>query len=200
MPNAGGFIVDDRLTAEKHFWTDSPCMENCKDTVEIPMRARVLDVTPDEEAAAAAPAAAEEQAAEAPAQQEAVVGEAAAEEPAAEQPVAEVAVLDPALVAKGEKVFKKCKACHQVGEGAKHRTGPQLNGIVGLEAGAAEGFKYSKPMKAAAEGGLVWNETELAAFLAKPKKYMKGTKMSFAGLKKEKDIVAIIEYLKSNTP
>lgn len=177
LPNAGGFIVDDRLLAEKHFWNPEPCMADCKDSVEITMRAMVLDVTPEEDSAAAA------------------VEAAAA--PAAEEPAEAVAALDPELVAKGEKTFKKCKACHQVGDGAKSRTGPILNGIIGAPAGHAEGFRYSKAMKAAAEGGLVWDEAELAAFLAKPKKYMKGTKMSFAGLKKEGDIEAVIAYLKS---
>lgn len=180
LPNAEGFIIDDRETAEAHFWTAEPCMENCKDTVEITMRARVLDVTPDAGGAEEASAEAEE----------APVTEAAAE-PA---PVAEAA-LDPALVAEGEKTFKKCKACHQVGEGAKNKTGPTLNGIVGHAAGAVDGFKYSKPMQAAGEGGLVWTEAELAAFLAKPKAYMKGTKMSFAGLKKEDEIENVIAYL-----
>jgi len=183
LPNAEGFILDNRLEAEKHFWNPEPCMENCKDSVEITMRAMVLDVTPEEESAEAS-AAAE------PVQE-------AAAEPAAEEAVEVAAVLDPELVAQGEKTFKKCKACHQVGEGAKSKTGPILNGIVGAPAGYAEGFRYSKAMKAAAEGGLVWDEAELAAFLAKPKKYMKGTKMSFAGLKKDSDIEAVIAYLQS---
>lgn len=189
MPNASGFIIDDRLATEKHFWNPEPCMENCKDSVEITMRALVLDVTPEEttDAAAETPVA--------------VVEEAAGEEPAAEEPAAEEVVekvaLDPEMLAKGEKVFKKCKACHKLGDGAKNSTGPILNGIVGANAGAVDGFKYSKVMKAAAEGGLVWSDAELAAFLTKPRKYMKGTKMSFAGLKKEADIEAVITYLRS---
>ncbi|MCI5098355.1 MAG: c-type cytochrome [Rhodobacteraceae bacterium] len=187
MPNAGGFIVDDRETSEQHFWKAEPCMADCKDSVEITMRAAVLDVTPEEEKAESA-AMAEDHAA-------AVVEEAKAEPAPEPEPVA--VALDPELLKQGEKVFKKCKACHQVGEGAKHRTGPILNGIVGAAAGAVDGFKYSKPMKAAAADGLVWDETELGAFLAKPKKYMKGTKMSFAGLKKDADIEAVITYLKS---
>jgi cytochrome c len=193
MPNADGFIVDDRETAEKHFWKAEPCMSDCKDSVEITMRAMVLDVTPEEEGAA------EEASAEPMVQHAAVTPEETA--PAAEevQPEPVVAALDPELIAKGEKVFKKCKACHQVGEDAKNKTGPILNGIVDHAAGAVDGFKYSKPMKAAAKDGLVWNEEELAAFLTKPKKYMKGTKMSFAGLKKEKDVEAVITYLKSHS-
>jgi len=203
MPNADGFIVDDRKTAEAHFWKDEPCMTDCKEgAVEITMRAAVLDVTPEETKArkvqemidATNPA-------NKPAEGKAKVEEAAAtEEPAAaaEEPAAEeTAALDPALVAEGENVFKKCKACHQVGEGAKNRTGPVLNGIVGHPAGAVEDFRYSRAMEEAAEGGLVWTEEELAAFLAKPRDYMKKTKMSFAGLRKDEDIAAVIEYLKS---
>lgn len=98
---------------------------------------------------------------------------------------------------KGAKVFKKCKACHQVGEGAKHKTGPILTGIVGMAAGHHEDFKYSSALKKMADEGLVWTEEELDAFLKKPKAYMKGTKMSFAGLRKEKDRVNLIAYLKS---
>lgn len=97
--------------------------------------------------------------------------------------------------AKGEKVFRKCKACHQVGADAKNKVGPILNGIVGGAAGSADDFKYSKPMTAAAEGGLVWTVAELDAFLTKPKDYMKGTKMSFAGLRKDADRENVIAYL-----
>ncbi|WP_264210034.1 c-type cytochrome [Leisingera thetidis] len=183
--NADGFIPDDRLEAEKHFWNPEPCMENCKENVEITMRAMVLDVTPEEESAASGAGAVPVEAA-------------AVQEPSAE-PIEAAAALDPELVAKGEKAFRKCKACHQVGDGAKSKTGPILDGIVGAPAAAAEGFRYSKAMKAAADGGLVWDEAELAAFLAKPKAYMKGTKMSFAGLKKEGDIEAVIAYLKSHS-
>ncbi|KII17775.1 c-type cytochrome [Phaeobacter sp. S60] len=185
LPNVDGFVLDDRLEAEKHFWNPEPCMENCKDSVEITMRAMVLDVTPEEDRA------------EAPAEVE-PVEDTAAEQPA-EVPADVVVALDPELVAKGEKTFRKCKSCHQIGAGAKSKTGPILNGIIGAPAAHVEGFRYSKAMKAAAEGGLVWDEAELAAFLAKPKKYMKGTKMSFAGLKKDADIEAVIAYLKAAT-
>ena len=192
LPNAEGFFVDDRLQSEAHFWTSEPCMENCKDTVEITMRARVLDVTPEEEESAAAePVAAVAE----PAVEEAAVAAPAVEEPA--EPVVEVVALDPALVAKGEKVFKKCKACHKVGEGAKNSTGPILNGIFGAPAGAVDGFKYSKALLGAADDGLVWTDESLAGFLTKPRKFMKGTKMSFAGLRKEKDIAAVVAYLRS---
>ncbi|MCE8514128.1 cytochrome c family protein [Ruegeria pomeroyi] len=97
---------------------------------------------------------------------------------------------------KGKKVFNKCKACHAVGEGAANKVGPQLNGIIGAAAGQVEGFKYSDALTEAAAGGLVWDDESLAAFLAKPKDFMKGTKMSFAGLKKEDEIENVIAYLK----
>jgi cytochrome c len=183
MPNTDGFILDNRAETEYAIWSGEPCMENCKPApVEVTMRAMVLDVTPEE----AKPAEA--------AQEDVVV---AAAEPEPAEPEGVAAAFDATLAAKGEKVFRKCKSCHQLGEGAKNRSGPILTGVVGNAAGAVEGFKYSKPMAAAGEGGLVWTQEELAAFLAKPKKYMKGTKMSFAGLKKEDDQLAVIEYLKS---
>ncbi|SFN65463.1 sulfur dehydrogenase subunit SoxD [Roseovarius lutimaris] len=183
MPNADGFIVDDRAETEYPKWTGEPCMENCKDEVKITMRARVLDVTPDEEKAEAAPVEAETVA----------VAE-ATPEPEAEP---EAPAVDPALVAAGEKVFKKCKACHQVGEGAKNRVGPQLNGVMERAAGSVEDFRYSSALKEKAAEGLVWTPETLAAFLAKPRDYMKGTKMSFAGLKSEEDQAAIAAYLAS---
>lgn len=195
MPNADGFIVDDREEAEKHFWTE-PCMENCKEgEVKITMRAMVLDVTPEEEGAEeAAEPAMEETKAEEPAAEEPKVEEAKAEEPAATQEAA----LDPELVKAGEKVFKKCKACHQVGEGAKNKTGPMLNGIVGRQMATVDGFKYSKTMAEMGEEGMVWDDANMHAFLTKPKSFVKKTKMSFAGLKKEEDIDAVIAYLKSH--
>ncbi|WP_224825739.1 c-type cytochrome [Cognatishimia sp. MH4019] len=187
MYNEGGFIVDDRAETEYTIWRKEPCMENCKDSVEITMRASVVDVTPEETAEEEAAAQVEDST------QVAAVAEDA---PAQEAPV--VAALDPELVAAGEKAFKKCSACHQVGDGAKNRTGPALNGIMGAAAGQAEGFKYSKALQAMAEEGLVWDEANMTAFLTKPREFMKGTKMSFAGFRKESDLEAVIEYLKSH--
>lgn len=181
LPNKDGFIIDDRLETEHSKWVGEPCMENCKEDVKVTMRALVLDVTPEDETTQAA--------AEPEPEVAAVVEEV---EPA-------IVALDEELVAKGAKVFKKCKACHKVGDKAKNSTGPMLNGIFNAPAGQVEKFKYSKALKTAAEGGLVWDEESLRAFLAKPKAFMKGTKMSFSGLKKEKDFNAIIEFLKANS-
>lgn len=95
---------------------------------------------------------------------------------------------------KGAKVFRKCKACHKLEEG-KRAVGPTLYGVMNREAGAVEGFKYSSAMK---DSGLVWDVETMSAFLAKPKKFLKGTKMSFPGLKKEKDIADVIAYIAAN--
>ncbi len=93
----------------------------------------------------------------------------------------------------GAKVFKKCKACHVVDK-EKNKTGPHLVNLFGRTAGSLEGHKYSKAMKAS---GIVWDEETLAGYLRAPKKYVKGTKMAFVGLKKDADIENIIAYLKS---
>ena len=97
-------------------------------------------------------------------------------------------------VAAGQKVFKKCKACHVV-DAEKHKTGPHLVNIMGRAAGSADGYKkYSNAMKSS---GIVWNEETLDGYLEKPKAYVKGTRMVFAGLRKEEDRANVIAYLKS---
>ena len=98
---------------------------------------------------------------------------------------------------KGEKVFRKCKACHQVGEDAKSRVGPTLNGIVGATYAAVEDFKYSAAFEERKAAGATWTEEELDAYLEKPKDHVEGTKMSFPGLRKEKDRADVICYLKT---
>ena len=96
----------------------------------------------------------------------------------------------------GEKVFKKCVACHAVGDGAKNKVGPHLNDVFGRKVGSIEGYKYSKAMKKAGEEGLVWDDASMDEFMLKPKKFIKKTKMSFGGLKKDADRLNLIAYLK----
>ena len=96
--------------------------------------------------------------------------------------------------AKGKKVFNKCKACHTVDAGGKDKIGPNLFDIVGKAAGAKEGYKYSPAM---VESGLTWDAATLDKYLTKPKALVKKTKMSFAGLKKEKDRKNVIAYLET---
>ncbi len=92
---------------------------------------------------------------------------------------------------KGAKIFKKCKACHSMKKGKK-KVGPTLYGIVGAKAAGMKKFKYSKAMRGA---DITWDEKTLDAFLAKPKKFLKGTKMSFRGLKKQADRDNVIAYI-----
>ena len=95
----------------------------------------------------------------------------------------------------GAKVFRKCAACHAVGEDAENKIGPALNGVVGRVAGTHEGFDYSDAMVAAGEGGMTWTPEELDAFLLNPKQHVPGTKMSFPGLRKDEDRADVIAYL-----
>ena len=96
---------------------------------------------------------------------------------------------------RGEKVFRKCKACHVV-DAEKNRVGPHLVGLFGRTSGSVDGFKYSKAMKAA---GIVWGEDTLDGYLENPKTYVKGTRMAFAGLRKQQERQDIIAYLKQAT-
>lgn len=99
--------------------------------------------------------------------------------------------------AAGEKVFRKCKACHAIGEGAENKIGPALNGVVNATIGTHAGFEYSDTLMEMSAAGKVWTPEELSAFLEKPRSYAKGTKMSFAGLRKEEDRANVIAYLAS---
>ena len=98
--------------------------------------------------------------------------------------------------AKGERVYKKCKACHTLEEGGKNKVGPNLFGILGRAAGTVEGFKYSPAML---ESGIVWDAEILDRYLEKPKTVVPKGKMAFPGLKKEGDRADIITYLHEAT-
>ncbi len=106
---------------------------------------------------------------------------------------AQIAAVDPAA---GKKVARKCTACHSFDSGGKNKVGPNLYGIIGKPIASAEGYKYSSAMKG--KSSEAWSYDNLAAYLANPKKWLPGTKMSFAGLKKEDDIAAILAYLREN--
>eukprot|EP01095_Lingulamoeba_sp_RSL-Kostka_P015619 TRINITY_DN7244_c2_g1_i1.p1 TRINITY_DN7244_c2_g1~~TRINITY_DN7244_c2_g1_i1.p1 ORF type:complete len:109 (-),score=38.01 TRINITY_DN7244_c2_g1_i1:194-520(-) len=100
-------------------------------------------------------------------------------------------------VDKGAKLFKtRCSQCHTYGAGEPHKQGPNLHGLLGRTAGTTEGFSYTAANK---NSGIVWSEDELFKYLHNPKKYIKGTKMNFAGFKKPQDRADVIAFLKENT-
>jgi len=99
-------------------------------------------------------------------------------------------------VTSGEKIFKKCVACHSINKGGKNKIGPALYNVVGRTVGGVDDYKYSKTL---ASYGKDWTFEELNGFLQKPATYLKGTKMSYAGLRKEKDRASVIKYLNQNS-
>ena len=101
-----------------------------------------------------------------------------------------------ASAVEGEKVFKKCLACHSIAESGGNKIGPALWGVLGRKVGSVSDYKYSKAMSAY---GKNWSFEEMDGFLTKPKNWIKGTKMSFAGLKKAEDRAAVILYMNENT-
>ena len=107
-----------------------------------------------------------------------------------------MALLASASVADGKKVFKKCAACHSIAKGGGNKIGPALWGVLGRQAGSVSDYKYSKAMAA---HGKTWSFEEMNGFLTKPKGWIKGTKMFFAGLKNAKERAAVILYMNENT-
>ena len=99
-------------------------------------------------------------------------------------------------LAHGEKVFKKCSACHMIASDGKNMIGPNLWSVIGRQAGSVNGYKYSKAMVAHAKK---WSFEEMNSYLIKPQKHIKGTKMAFAGLRKEKDRASVIIYMNSKS-
>ena len=174
MYNFNGFIVDDRPESEYPLWRKKPCMVDCKDQVEVTMRASVLDVTPQTESA--------------------IEPE---EEVVARKITGSTTDMTSEIVAEGEKVFRKCRACHQIGAGASHKIGPHLNNIFGRRMGGIDDFNYSASLQTAAEDGRIWDNDSMIAFLTKPRNYFKNTKMAFAGLQDREQIDALIVYMRS---
>ena len=107
-----------------------------------------------------------------------------------------MALFASASAADGAKVFKKCAACHSIAQGGANKIGPALWGVLGRQAGSLPDYKYSKAMAA---HGKSWSIEEMDGFLLKPKDWIKGTKMSYAGLKNTKDRAAVILYMNENT-
>ena len=99
-------------------------------------------------------------------------------------------------VSHGEKVFKKCSACHLVNKGGENKIGPALYGVIGRKVASKQDYKYSKAMAAYDKN---WTFEEMNGYLKKPQSYIKGTKMAFAGLRKEKDRASVILYLNQNS-
>lgn len=202
LPNEGGFYVDDRAEVEFPIFTQEPCMSDCRDDVTIVARATDLNVTPEfpvirnlytaSMTVTSEPDSQPDMASEDTAQEAAAPQEDAVEE-------VQVATLDPALVAAGEGVWRQCRTCHQIGDGARNGTGPLLNNMVNAAVGGVDGFRYSPSFAEAREGGMIWDEATLDAFLENPGALIPRNRMSFRGLRSADDRAALIAYLKSHT-
>ena len=115
---------------------------------------------------------------------------------AADEKVDIAALMAMGDIASGEKIFKKCAACHSIIKGGKNAIGPALYNVVGRKVGSVEDYKYSKALAAYEKE---WTLEELNGYLTKPAKWIKGTKMAFAGLRKEADRASVIKYLNENS-
>lgn len=200
LPNEGGFYTDDRDTVEVPQFSAEPCMADCRPAPQVSFRATSLNVTPLDLPAARIPGW-DDAAITPPSDATAVaaaVAETTAPDPVPEPAVAVAAGPDPVLVAEGERAWRACASCHKVGEGARHGTGPALNGVIGRAAGTADGFRYSPQMVAAGEGGLVWTPEALDAFLENPGTAVPRNRMSFRGVRDPVERAALIAYLSSH--
>ena len=127
---------------------------------------------------------------------EEVVQSSASEIKLTEQKIDIAALMSLGDISHGEKVFKKCAACHSIAKGGKNNIGPALYNVVGRKVGVINDYKYSKALSNYEKE---WTFEELNGYLIKPAKWIKGTKMAFAGLRKEKDRASVIKYLNQNS-
>ena len=128
--------------------------------------------------------------------EQAVATSAASSETTVEEKIDIAALMAMGDLTVGEKVFKKCAACHSIVKGGKNNIGPALYNVVGRQTGIVNDYKYSKALSGY---GKQWTFEELNGYLIKPAKWIKGTKMAFAGLRKEKDRASVILYLNQNS-
>lgn len=119
------------------------------------------------------------------------------------EPLDQVAVVEQALAGgdpeAGERVFRKCKACHEVGPGAEAKVGPPLNGVVGSVLGQTDGFNYSNTMVEMSGAGTAWTVENLDVYLTRPRDFIDRTRMTFAGLRRDEERANIIAYLATLT-
>ncbi len=128
--------------------------------------------------------------------EQAVLSDVTSSAEASEEKINIAALMAMGDLATGEKVFKKCAACHSIVKNGKNNIGPALYNVVGRKVGIISDYKYSKALS---EYGKEWTFEELNGYLLKPAKWIKGTKMAFAGLRKEKDRASVIKYLNQNS-
>jgi S-disulfanyl-L-cysteine oxidoreductase SoxD len=198
LPNEGGFYEDDRDALEVPLFTQDPCMSDCRTAPVVSFRATALNVTPIELPPARIPGWDSAEAAPMTDAPVANNAEGVVEALVVEAPIT-LAAADPALIAEGERAWRACAACHRVGVGARHGTGPELNGVMGMQAGTAEGFRYSPQMVAAGEAGLIWTAETMDAFLANPAQVVPRNRMSFRGVRSDTERAALIAYIASHS-